>query len=114
MDFTLPSSQEKIKQLLEGRSINCLLSDIAPNASGIRQLDQENIMNLCNSVLDFAIPLSAPGASLLVKVWDNGDVNKFLKRLNEYYDTVKTIKPEASRGDSAEKFILARNFNRNK
>lgn len=81
---------------------------MAPNATGVRSLDQENIMMLCNSVLDFALKLSAHRASLLVKVWDNGDVPKFIHKLEAYYDSVKSIKPLSSRDDSTEKFILAR------
>lgn len=81
---------------------------MAPNATGVRQLDQENIMMLCNSVLEFALRLSAPKASLLVKIWDNGEAPKFIKKLEEYYETVRTIKPISSREESTEKFILAR------
>lgn len=81
---------------------------MAPNATGVRQLDQENIMMLCNSVLEFALKMSAPKASLLVKIWDNGDAPRFIKRLETYYDFVKTIKPHSSRDDSMEKFILAK------
>lgn len=83
---------------------------MAPNATGVRQLDQENIMMLCNAVLDFALKLSAPKAHLLVKIWDNGDAPKFIKRLEMHYENVRTIKPVSSREDSAEKFILARNL----
>lgn len=107
-DFTLESTQKRIIEMLNGRRLNCVLSDMAPNASGVRQLDHERIMILCNSVLEFALRLSAPKASLLVKVWDNGDAPKFITRLEGLYETVKAVKPQSSRGDSAEKFILAR------
>lgn len=83
---------------------------MAPNATGVRQLDQENIMMLCNSVLEFALKLCAPRASLLMKIWDNGDAPKFIKRLETHYETVRTIKPMSSRDDSMEKFILARHL----
>lgn len=109
-DFTRPESQEKIKKLLDGRLINCVISDMAPNATGVRALDQENIMNLCYSVLRFAIPLSAPNAHCLMKIWDNGDVPKFEENILKFYKSVKRIKPPASRSDSAEIFILAKEF----
>lgn len=96
--------------MLDGRKINCVLSDMAPNATGIRSLDQDKIMDLCYSVLDFAIKMSSTNASLLVKVWDNGGLHAFEKDLLRYYEYVKHIKPKASRDDSAEKFILAKNF----
>lgn len=111
MDFTDIKTQERIKELLNGRKIDCILSDMAPNATGVRCLDQEKIMDLCYNVLQFAIQMSAENASLLVKIWDNGDVKKFEENVLRYYKTIKHIKPEASRDDSAEKFLLAKNFN---
>jgi 23S rRNA (uridine2552-2'-O)-methyltransferase len=109
-DFTEPKTQEKIREHLKGRSIDCVLSDMAPNATGIRALDQENITNLCYAVVRFALQMSKVNASLLMKVWDNGDVPKLEKDLLQYYKSVKSVKPISSRNDSSEKFLLARNF----
>lgn len=83
---------------------------MAPNATGVRSLDQDKIMDLCRDVLRFAIQMSAVDACLLVKVWDNGSVGKFEDLLLNYYNSVKSIKPNASRGDSSEKFLLAKGF----
>lgn len=112
MDFTDIKTQDSIKEMLNGRKIDCVLSDMAPNATGVRCLDQEKIMDLCYSVLQFAIQMSAENASLLVKIWDNGNVKKFEEIVLRYYKSIKHLKPEASRGDSAEKFLLAKNFSR--
>uniref|UniRef100_A0A182JGN7 rRNA methyltransferase 2, mitochondrial n=1 Tax=Anopheles atroparvus TaxID=41427 RepID=A0A182JGN7_ANOAO len=109
-DFLRKETQDKIRASLGERQIDCVLSDMAPNATGVRALDQENITTLCYSVLRFAILMSTPNASLLMKVWDNGDVPKLEKSILEYYKTVKRVKPRASRDDSAENFILARGF----
>lgn len=109
-DFTDVKTQNKIRELLDGRQVNCVLSDMAPNATGVRCLDQERIMDLCYNVLRFAILMSAENASLLVKIWDNGNVKKFEETVLRYYKTFKHIKPDSSRGDSAEKFLLAREF----
>ncbi|XP_019554606.3 rRNA methyltransferase 2, mitochondrial [Aedes albopictus] len=109
-DFTKQESQDKIRTLLGDRPVDCVLSDMAPNATGVRSLDQENIITLCYSVLRFAILMSAPNASLLVKIWDNGEVPLLEKNMQKYYQQVKRIKPRASRSDSAENFILARGF----
>lgn len=83
---------------------------MAPNATGVRILDQENITNLCYSVMRFAALMSSPNASLLVKVWDNGNIPQMEKDMLRFYKTVKIIKPLASRADSSEKFLLAREF----
>lgn len=109
-DFTSPIAQNKIKSLLNQREVNCVLSDMAPNASGIRSLDQDGIMELAISVLEFAKQVSAPGAILLIKIWENGDRPKFEKAVREFYETCKVVKPAASRLDSAETFILAKGF----
>uniref|UniRef100_A0A8D8NXG9 rRNA methyltransferase 2, mitochondrial n=1 Tax=Culex pipiens TaxID=7175 RepID=A0A8D8NXG9_CULPI len=109
-DFTRTESQDKIRSLLGEKRIDCVLSDMAPNATGVRSLDQENIITLCYSVLRFAILMSSPNASLLMKVWDNGEVPALEKNIQRYYQQVKRIKPRASRADSAENFVLARGF----
>ena len=110
MDFTRPDSQQTLKTALAGRPVNCVLSDMAPNATGIRMLDQENIINLCYAVLRFALIMSAPQANLVVKVWDNADVARLEKDMLRFYEKVKRVKPHSSRSDSAEHFLVARNF----
>lgn len=83
---------------------------MAPNATGVRTLDQDKIMDLVYNVLRFAILMSSENASLLVKIWDNGNVKKFEETALRYYKSIKQIKPDASRGDSAERFLLAKEF----
>lgn len=109
-DFTSTKTQDRIRELLDGRKVDCVLSDMAPNASGVRCIDQEKIMDLCYNVLRFAILMSTENASLLVKIWDNGQVKKFEETALRFYKSIKYIKPEASRSDSAENFLLARGF----
>lgn len=109
-DFRLPKTQEQVTKLLDGRKIDCVMSDMAPNATGVRALDQENIVTLCYTVLRFAILMSSPNASLLVKLWDNGEVNRLEADMLKYYKYVKHLKPRASRSESSEKFMLATEF----
>lgn len=110
MDFSKPESQEKLKIALNGKPVNCVLSDMAPNSTGIRTLDQEQITNLCYSVLRFAILMSTEGAHLVVKFWDNAEIQNMEKDMYKFYDNVRRIKPKSSRSDSAECFLLARSF----
>lgn len=109
-DFTDSKTHDKIRELLNGRKIDCVLSDMAPNATGVRILDQDKIMDLVYSVLQFAVLMSSENANLLVKIWDNGNVKKFEEIALRYYKSIKQIKPAASRGDSAERFLLAKEF----
>lgn len=110
VDFTSSETIKKILTALNGRKVNCVLSDMAPNASGIRSLDQENIMELANAVFTFAKAVSTEHSSMVIKVWSNGEMNKFVEKVKEFYETCKFVKPEASRADSAELYILAKNF----
>ncbi|XP_067625988.1 rRNA methyltransferase 2, mitochondrial [Eurosta solidaginis] len=110
LDFTSKSAQKRLREALAGRRVNCVISDMAPNATGIRMLDNENIMNLCYAALRFAVSMSAPDAHLVVKLWSNGDVAKFEKDMERFYEHVKRVKPESSRSDSAEIFLVARRF----
>uniref|UniRef100_A0A6M2DK82 rRNA methyltransferase 2, mitochondrial n=1 Tax=Xenopsylla cheopis TaxID=163159 RepID=A0A6M2DK82_XENCH len=110
LDFTKSESQEKIKQILNGRLVNVVLSDMAPNASGVREMDHDNIISLCYSVLKFALDISCKNATLLVKVWDGGRTIKLEQDIARFYNTVKSVKPASSRSDSSEKFLLARGF----
>lgn len=70
-------------------------------------------MELAYAVFNFAKNISADNASLLIKVWDNGEVTKFVKTLKEHYEICRHVKPDSSRSDSAEIFILAKGFNCN-
>lgn len=54
--------------------------------------------------------MSKQNASLLIKVWDNGDVPRLIEDMRKFYKTVKILKPNASRSESSEKFLLAREF----
>lgn len=112
MDFKSQQTQEKLRELLGDRKANVVVSDMAPNCSGIRSLDYDNIMELANSVFHFAKNITADEGSLLIKVWDNPDVKKLQDEILHYFEHCKSVKPVASRTDSAEKFLLARGFNR--
>ncbi|XP_055853184.1 rRNA methyltransferase 2, mitochondrial [Episyrphus balteatus] len=109
-DFTKPESQLRLKTALNGRPVNCVLSDMAPNATGVRVLDQETITDLCYMVLRFSLAMSAVGANLVVKIWDNSAVPKLEEDMLKFYEKVKRVKPFSSRSDSAEHFMVARNF----
>ncbi|XP_049800850.1 rRNA methyltransferase 2, mitochondrial isoform X1 [Schistocerca nitens] len=111
-DFTEQTTQKKLREHLNNFGpADVILSDMAPNATGVRVLDQENILVLAYAAFKFALTVSKPGSAiLLVKIWDGGGVPSLCTDLNRYYESVKVVKPAASRTDSAEKFILARGF----
>uniref|UniRef100_A0A336LL47 rRNA methyltransferase 2, mitochondrial n=1 Tax=Culicoides sonorensis TaxID=179676 RepID=A0A336LL47_CULSO len=109
-NFTTESGQNKIKEILKDKKLNVVLSDMAPKATGVRQLDQENIVTLCYSVLRFALQMSEENASIVMKIWSNGELKSLMENMEKYYKVVKICKPNASRSDSAEQFLVGKGF----
>lgn len=109
-DFTTEQGQSKILQELGDKRVNVVLSDMAPNATGVRVLDQENIIKLCYNVLRFAVKTSELEGTVLMKTWACAEVATLEKDLKKFYKSVKILKPQASRSDSAEQYLLARGF----
>ncbi|KAK4313426.1 hypothetical protein Pmani_015235 [Petrolisthes manimaculis] len=109
-DFTLPKTQQLILDVLQGRKIDVVLSDMAPNATGSKYLDHDSIITLAYSALRFALQHSNKGAIFLCKIWDGQKSEQFIKDMRRFYNIVKEVKPPASRSDSTEKFVLGKNF----
>lgn len=110
MDFTSIKTQETLRGLLQGDKADVVLSDMAPNASGMREMDHDNIMLLAYAALRFALQISAVQGTLVVKVWDGGKAKQFEQNLTKFYNSVKVVRPDATRDESTEKFFLARGF----
>ncbi|KAI9562938.1 hypothetical protein GHT06_010394 [Daphnia sinensis] len=113
LDFTKSSSQTKVTEMLDGCLADVVLSDMAPAATGVRELDQDQILTLGYSVMTYAQQISKDGAKLLIKLWAGGRIKQLENDLLLHYSRVKVVKPPSSRQDSAELFLLASNFRRN-
>ncbi|KAG0717183.1 rRNA methyltransferase 2, mitochondrial [Chionoecetes opilio] len=107
-DFTAPQTQLQVLELLNGRKVNVVLSDMAPKASGIKGLDHENIISLAYAALRFAAQNTAEGGSLLCKIWEGFMTHQLISDMKRSFRTVKIVKPAASRGDSSEAFLVAK------
>jgi 23S rRNA (uridine2552-2'-O)-methyltransferase len=110
-DFTADEVLEQLMSLLGADRPHLVMSDMAPNMSGIAAVDQDRSMRLAELALDFATRTLAPGGDFLVKVFQGRDFQPFVRQLRGLFDTVKTRKPPASRQRSAELYVLARTFN---
>ena len=87
------------------------MSDMAPNISGNRAMDQPRSMALLDEALMFARRSALkPGGDFLVKAFQGEGVDAFTRELGTRFKTVKRIKPKASRAESREIYLLARNF----
>ena len=107
-DFTQPGVDEEMLELLGGAP-DLVLSDMAHNTVGHRQTDHLKIIALIEIAADFAIRTLKPGGHFVTKNFQGGDGGGVLARLRAEFETVKFVKPEASRKDSAEVFLVAMN-----
>ncbi|XP_076648529.1 mitochondrial rRNA methyltransferase 2 [Halictus rubicundus] len=110
MDFTLSASQTELLNLLQDRKADVVLSDMAPNSTGMKQLDQENIAKLVYTAMRFALQVTKIDGTFVCKIWDGGRSQQIEQDLLRFYRTVKNVRPQATRDDSSEKFFLARGF----
>ena len=109
-DFTQPETALKIMDILQGEKPDVIISDMAPNATGIKQLDHEKIVDLCIKCLSFSMTILKQDGTFLCKIWQGALEKSLINLLKEEFKTVQLVKPHASRNDSAEAFILARKF----
>jgi len=112
-DFTEDAVFETILLRLGDQKADLVISDMAPNMSGIRDVDQPKAMYLAELAADFAIRVLKPGGAFLVKVFQGEGFDEYLRLLREHFSKVVTRKPDASRGRSREVYLLGRDF-RNK
>jgi len=93
-------------------AVNLVISDMAPNTSGVRSVDQAKSMYLVELALDFAQSRLAAGGDFLTKIFHGPGFDTLLRSLKSQFLTVQTRKPEASRARSQETYLLARGFKR--
>lgn len=110
MDFTSVATQETLLKLFHVDKVDVVLSDMAPNACGIRGLDHDKIIFLAYSAMKFALQITKAQGTLVIKVWDGGKSNQLEQDLLRFYHSVKEVRPDATRDESTEKFFVARGF----
>jgi len=108
-DFREDEVLHQLEASLDGRSVDLVLSDMAPNMSGIQLSDQARVMHLAELTLEFAKQHLKPGGDMLVKVFQGAGYMELRESLRQVFEQVLVRKPAASRGRSAETFLLARN-----
>jgi 23S rRNA (uridine2552-2'-O)-methyltransferase len=107
-DFREEDVLNELLSVLGEREIDLVMSDIAPNISGMDAVDQPRAMYLAELVVDFADRVLRPGGDLLVKLFQGEGFDVLLKDLKQRYDKVIMRKPKASRPRSREVYALAR------
>ena len=109
-DFTEESVLEQVLEALGGGRADLVMSDMAPNMSGVRDVDQPRSMLLAELALDLARKTLRPGGRFLCKVFHGEGFDDFIRELRSAFANVVTRKPDASRGRSREVYVLAREF----
>jgi 23S rRNA (uridine2552-2'-O)-methyltransferase len=109
-DFREPKVFDRLLGLLPGRQVDVLLSDMAPNLSGVDAIDQPRAMNLAELALEMAGHVLKPGGHALIKAFQGSGFVELLQGARGRFDRVKLLKPQASRSRSPEMYLLAMQF----
>lgn len=109
-DFREDSVLEEILNILGNEKADLVISDMAPNMSGVDAVDQPRAIHLCELALDMARQVLKPGGTFLVKLFQGDGSEVFLRDVRNSFKAVKVRKPAASRPRSREVYVLAQGF----
>ena len=109
-DFTESEILEELLGRLEESKADLVMSDMAPNISGNKAVDQPRSMYLAELALDLARKALRPKGAFICKVFQGEGTDAFIIEARRSFGTVKALKPKASRGSSSEIYLVARNY----
>ena len=109
-DFREPETLETIMNFIENKAINLVMSDMAPNISGNRSVDQPRAMYLAELTADLAVKVLKPGGSIVLKLFHGEGFDEFVRNMRAEFGAVRVRKPSASRAQSRETYMVATRF----
>lgn len=109
-DFRDDAVLAEILGLLGDDKADIVISDMAPNMSGVDAVDQPRAVHLCELALDMARQVLKPGGAFLVKLFQGAGSEEYMREVRSSFKTVKVRKPAASRPRSREVYVLAQGF----
>jgi 23S rRNA (uridine2552-2'-O)-methyltransferase len=109
-DFTDPAVLGDLQARCGEHAVDLVLSDMAPNISGNRDIDQPRSMQLAEEALEFASAVLRPGGDFVVKLFQGSGVDEFVAEARRRFARAKLVKPRASRAASREIYLLARRY----
>ncbi len=109
-DFCEQGPLNELRNILAGEKVDLVISDMAPNITGMASVDQPRSMYLCELALDFVRESLRPGSGFVVKVFQGEGFDQYLKELRESFSRVVSRKPRSSRPKSREIYLVAGNF----
>jgi 23S rRNA (uridine2552-2'-O)-methyltransferase len=109
-DFTEQATLDQLAVALNNRKVDLVISDMAPNMSGVATVDQARSMYLCELASEFASAYLQPNGQFLVKTFQGEGFQEYVKLLRDTFEQVVTRKPKASRDRSGEVYLLCKNL----
>lgn len=107
-DFREESVSHDLSQRLGADKVDLVLSDMAPNLSGVESADAARVMHVCELALEFALQHLKPDGALLVKTFNGSGYSQLVELFKRHFVSVASRKPPASRAQSSEIFLLGR------
>jgi len=109
-DATEDAVVEQIREALEGRAVDLVISDMAPNLTGIRPVDEARSVVLAEQVLHIAKNFLRHGGTMVMKLFQHNDTEVFIREARRSFATLSRRKPAASRNQSREFYVVASGF----
>lgn len=109
-DFREESVLEELHRAIDQRPVQLVLSDMAPNLSGMKAVDQPRAMHLAELAMELAREVLAPGGGFLIKLFQGEGSDAFLREVRQSFAVCSVKKPDASRARSREVYLLASGF----
>ncbi len=113
MDFMEDEAPDELKKALKGNAADIVMSDMAAPSTGHKQTDHLRIIGLAEAALEFAIEVLKPGGCFVAKVLQGGTEHELLNQMKKHFKKTRHVKPDASRADSSELYVLATEFKGN-
>ena len=110
-DFREEPVYERLLAVLDGRPVDLVMSDMAPNMSGMKAVDQPRAMYLAELSLELAQKVLKPGGDMLIKAFTGEGLDEFKREIRQHFAKLIVRKPKASRARSPEIYLLARGYN---
>lgn len=109
-DFTAQPVLDLLMERLQGKRVDLVISDMAPNITGVGSVDQARSINLAELALDFADKTLKSGGCLLIKTFQGEGFNEFYAQMRRRFAKLVTRKPQASRSESREIYLQGKGF----
>ena len=109
-DFTTGQTLAELMSCLDGAAVDLVISDMAPNLSGMEEIDQPRAIYLVGLATEFAKMTLKPGGGFLTKCFEGEGINQIRQEFISNFRQLSNIKPKASRSKSREIYLLGRGF----